>query len=277
MKKVFRKILQLFINKNKSVAIIEKLASIYSIDLRLLYYKQQGILKYQNETVSGEKYFINEHLTPIINEDSIIFDVGANIGNYVYSLLESTNSKNIFCFEPNPYAYKMLTNSIQENIRVQAFNIGMGDHEHNTQMYLYEHAKETELGSLFESVITDIHKVKETSSVDIRINTIDNFCRQHSIDRIDFLKIDTEGYEFMVLKGAMQMIRERKIKLIQFEFNEMNVASRVFLKDFFTLLPDYAIYRLDTNRLIHLPFYESFDEVFQYQNFIAKLNPLTRN
>ena len=83
------------------------------------------------------------------------------------------------------------------------------------------------------------------------------------------LKIDTEGYESEVLKGASRMISNELIDIIQLEFNEMNVISKVFLKDFYNMLPGYNFFRLDSNRLIALNNYNPANEIFLFQNIVA--------
>lgn len=50
------------------------------------------------------------------------------------------------------------------------------------------------------------------------INTVDEYCKQKGIQEIDFLKIDTEGYDFRVLLGAKEIIDNKKVKYIQFEY-----------------------------------------------------------
>ncbi len=65
------------------------------------------------------------------------------------------------------------------------------------------------------------------------------------------------------------MLSNGKIEVIQFEFNEMNVVSRTFLKDFYDILSNYDLCRLDSNKLIPLFKYESKNEIFQFQNFLA--------
>lgn len=88
---------------------------------------------------------------------------------------------------------------------------------------------------------------------------------------IHFIKIDTEGHELEGLKGALYAIRTRGVRAVQFEFNEMNVISRVFLKDFYDLLGDeWDFFRLDTRKLVSLGSrYDSANEIFKFQNLVA--------
>ena len=66
------------------------------------------------------------------------------------------------------------------------------------------------------------------------------------------------------------MLEAGRIAVIQFEFNEMNVVSRVFMKDFLAILPNYRIFRLLPEGAIQFAVYDpTFMEVFAYQNIVA--------
>ncbi len=97
-------------------------------------------------------------------------------------------------------------------------------------------------------------------------------CQRKKIKEVKFLKIDTEGNELNVLLGAAQLLKEKRIETIQFEFNEMNTVSRVFFRDFQELLPDHAFYRLLPAGLLPLEKNSPMtNEIFGYQNIIATL------
>jgi hypothetical protein len=90
------------------------------------------------------------------------------------------------------------------------------------------------------------------------------------VTQIGLLKIDTEGHEMAVLMGASRLLKRGGIDFIQFEFNEMNVFSRVFMRDFFDLLPGYTFHRLLPETAIKLASYDPvFMEVFAYQNLVC--------
>ena len=84
------------------------------------------------------------------------------------------------------------------------------------------------------------------------------------------LKIDVEGHEFNVLKGAEKLLSSNSVRYIQFEFSEFNMESGVFLRDFFNMLtPRYRIYRILRRGLAPLNTYNTYQEVFKTTNYLA--------
>lgn len=272
-KTIFLKIIRFVLNKTirlenlkKSIVFVARLAN---INLLHLAYNNMGILKYWNDTVSGEIFVINHIISKIITDhDLILFDIGANIGDYSKKLREQYPNAEIYAFEPNPYTYKVLKKSIN-SLRINGYNLGLGSVIEKKKIYTYAKDTESQHASLYKEVLTDIHHSDETIESDLQTTTLDQFCKEKNITIIDFIKIDTEGHEFEILQGAKQLLKNNAIKVIQFEFNEMNIVSRVFLKDFYDFLDNYLIYRLDSHRLIPLFAYSSDNEIFKYQNFLA--------
>ena len=82
-----------------------------------------------------------------------------------------------------------------------------------------------------QSHIKERNKFKlEEKKIEVEMITLDNFCENYKIDNIDFLKIDTQGYEKFVLEGAQNLLKNRKIKIIKLEmiFSEIYEKSASF-------------------------------------------------
>ena len=96
-----------------------------------------------------------------------------------------------------------------------------------------------------------------TVSHTVETTTIDTYMAQAEIDAIDLLKIDTEGFDINVLRGAKDALRRGAIKAIQFEFIPADIAMRVTMRDFFEVLQGYRLFRLCLNGgVMPLPRYD---------------------
>ena len=100
--------------------------------------------------------------------------------------------------------------------------------------------------------------------------TLSSFFAANNIYEVKLLKIDVEGHELPVLKGLGSHLSNGSVKAIHFEFNEMNVFSRAFFRDFVQLLSSYDLYRLLPNDMLPLKNYKPYLlEIFAYQNIVA--------
>jgi FkbM family methyltransferase len=228
-----------------------------------------GILNYKNDIVSGERHFLRTYLSP--RKRPTVVDVGANEGLFASAALAVNGSARVFAFEPHPLTYSRLALRSAGIESLTVVNAACGSAP--GQLLLYDYAGSTGTGhaSLHAGVIKELHQGASTHYT-VDVIDLDKFATDQEIAFIDLLKIDTEGHELEVLKGAKNLLREHRIRAIQFEFNEMNIVSRVFFKDFCDLLPNYKFYRLLRNGLGALdPYSPLWCEWFAFQNVIALL------
>ena len=235
--------------------------------LFLLSLRGLGVLNYENDRVSGEDWFLN-HLA---KKDAFltIFDVGANKGRYSQSVRTVYPNSKVYAFEPHPTTFQVLK-VVAEKYNFVPLNLGCSDVAGTFELYDYsQESNGSEHASLYRDVIEQTHKAP-AKSWQIALTTVDDFVEQHNINKIDLLKIDTEGNEFRVLRGAQALINAGRITNIHFEFNEMNVISRVFFKDFYEELPQYAFYRMLPDGVVPLKSYDPLSqEIFAFQNIVA--------
>ncbi|MCP4393078.1 MAG: FkbM family methyltransferase [Alphaproteobacteria bacterium] len=225
-----------------------------------------GVLNYGDD-VSGEIEFLNMAFQDV--ESPLVLDVGANVGEYAQTVLNVCPSAKIFAFEPQPKSYEGLSKRA-EVLNFNAVNAGCGNENKKMMLYDLADAEGSELASLFEGVITENHK-RESVSREVDIIRLEDFLDGIGANGVYFVKIDTEGYEYEVLLGLGKYLTEKRIAIIQFEFNEMNVYSRRFFKDFYDLLSkDYSISRIKNGGLIPIKEYNPLlCELFTYQNIVC--------
>lgn len=184
--------------------------------------------KEKKESIKENESIINrEKVTPsdyIYNRikgisKPIIFDVGANVGETTNEYFRLYNQAIIYAFEPDKKSFGLL--SKDERI-YKVSNFALGDKNSVEKIYINKHPATHSLlvphkeGKLNTDNYDDLDcvKVEET-----QVLTLDCFCQTNQINKINILKIDTQGYDHKVLLGAKNMISSQSIDFIYFEAN----------------------------------------------------------
>lgn len=196
----------------------------------------------------------------------IVFDVGANVGEYAAMALSSlANRLHLYCFEPSCAAFARLQQRLGMHPNVSLHNFAFGRVPGKAP--LFADTPGSELSSLFPRRLLHA-SIDLDRSEEVEVRTLDEFCETEAIHHIHLLKLDTECSEWDILQGAQGLIESKRIDIIQFEFG--GVDARVFLQDFFLLLDgDYRIYRIVRDGLSPIDRYSERYEIFQTCNYVA--------
>ena len=224
---------------------------VLSLALNAKGYKNYGSFK-----KTGEKNFINK----INNDLFFCIDIGANVGKYTNLLLAETKSK-IISFEPLPLAFKDLQKIEQNNSeRLKVYNYALGEKDETLELN-YSNEKSEKASFLENLNELSFYDFKNNQKIKTKVYCLDTFFSNNPnlfSKNIDLVKIDTEGFEFEVLKGAKNMLEQNPPKYIQIEFNWHQLFKNNTLLSFHKLLDNYDAYRIlpldgsiikiDTNR-----------------------------
>lgn len=184
-----------------------------------------------------KEYFLHKEFVP--RRDWIVMDIGAYVG--IFSLYASRavgNKGLVISFEPNPLAYYWLVNNIKLNKanNIVAFPVALGDVCGKMQLYV---AKENiEASSLIAEHVLQNPAGRYTISEKfcVPITTLDQFleenehCMGKLVKNLDLVKIDVEGYELKVLKGAEKTLKEGLIRRLVIEVHVDQVSTEDVIK-----------------------------------------------
>lgn len=196
----------------------------------------------------------------------VLFDVGANRGDWTLMARKHLPRSAVHCFEIAPAMHPLLDRAVKGlNPPVIINHLGLLDHSGTVKLNFC--VDNDYVSSVIESPVP----VKSVQ-VDVPVQTGDAYAESRSVSRIDFLKLDVEGAENLVLKGFSKMLGAGAIRIIQFEYGKGNIMSGFLLKDFYRLLEPfgYAIGKIYPNG-VDFQDYSSFDENFVGPNFLAVL------
>lgn len=213
---------------------------------------------------SGEASILND-LVNELPENPIIFDVGANCGQYIDLLSEKACRKKIqiHVFEPDHNCFQILEQRFRRERNIVINNFAIGDKVGTAK--LFSGAKASVNATLVES------EENELQSTQVEVQTIDQYCGVMNVERIDFLKVDTEGFEINVLKGAKEMIRKGAIHRIQLEHGSLHsIIMGASLYKYSQLLVNYDIYHIKQDGLYKLDV-TPINEIYYNSNYFFKL------
>ncbi len=198
----------------------------------------------------------------------IIFDVGANVGGYAKLLSEQFPKGTIHAFEPSKLTFQKLTSNLASHPNIIPNNFGLSNVPSN--QLLYSNYDTSGFASVYKRNL-DHYGIEMGQSEEITLSTIDQYCAAANIDHIHFLKLDIEGHEVSALTGGAQMLNEKRVDFIQFEFGGCNIDSRTYFRDFYLMLKDnYRIYRIIKNGLAEITEYKETNELFVNTNYLAE-------
>ena len=206
----------------------------------------------------------------------IIFDVGANVGDYsnaAFELFSKKYSPIIHTFEPSQRTFEKLKQHITINT-INIYNIGLSYKEDVFTLYSSSHESLSGLSSVYKRDLSH-HDINFDATEEVKMTTLDIFCTKNNIKEIDLLKLDIEGNELNALNGGLEMLKNKKINFIQFEFGGTDIDSKTFFRDFYNLLKgNYKIYRIVKDGIFEIRDYNEHREIFGSINFLAELKQL---
>jgi FkbM family methyltransferase len=144
-----------------------------------------------------------------IQDHSVFFDVGANIGSIGIPVVKTIAGVVYHCFEASPDTFGYLQRNIEANqIKAYKASNNLVHHSSGTSCRFYVSALHGK-NSLAPTYSSDY--------VEVQSVTIDDYCKENKVSRIDWLKVDVQGFELFVFQGAENMLRKKMIKNILFE------------------------------------------------------------
>ncbi|MEM7162579.1 MAG: FkbM family methyltransferase [Bacteroidota bacterium] len=169
----------------------------------------------------------------MIGQNDCILDIGANTG--LYSLIAASKSASckVIAFEPNPINTERLKKNIHlnslKNIEIEKYALGEDDGEIDFFV-----PKDNEISDT-SSAVKEFSELtyggrKEWKPIKIEQLSIDSYIERKKLEKVSFIKIDVEGYELFVLKGAQHTIRTYQPNLLVEVF--LNEENRAFFSNF---------------------------------------------
>jgi FkbM family methyltransferase len=212
-----------------------KTNQIYTTGKKLIE-KITGFTLYRKSTPWGVSLF-NDIDRLLVNwQPEIVFDIGANKGQTAIAFNKKWPKAKIFSFEPVSDTFEELQANTSKVSNVESFNLAMGSECGQGSIKLFGKSS-----SNLASLDSRFTKKPDSNYETVTITTVNDFCNNKSISKINLLKIDTEGHDLEVLKGSIGLLKKNKIDTIFVEFSMRTTPGKVTLCEIYDFLKDYKM------------------------------------
>lgn len=202
---------------------------------------------FQDTIPLPERLYAEHCLVNANGQSAIAVDIGANVG--LFTLFLASKGCLVHAFEPIPATFCRLKNNVKYSnfLDVARLNcLAVGNGPGLVTFQVWENAPATNRMILYEKASTEsIASTQVVATV-----SLDDYCDNQRIDQISFLKIDVEGMEPLVIKGAYNLLKQRKISSALIEICPVNLHSVGFTcSDLFKELESlpYSLFILNEN------------------------------
>lgn len=198
-----------------------------------------------------------------------VADVGANVGRWSDSMLGAACEAGremdlrLHAFEPNAQAFDRLAQAL-DGRRASLSRTALSDRAGTSLLHVV--APAAGRNSLYP-----VPGTRESASESVVTITLDSYAERSGVARFALVKIDAEGHDLAVLRGAGALLAEHRIAVAQFEYNHCWVFARTFLRDAFEfLLPfGYQVGKLTPRGVEFYPCWDPDLETFVAGNYLA--------
>lgn len=194
-----------------------------------------------------------------------VLDVGANVGKWALMAEASLSSATIYALEAVPPTAAQLRETTSGHTRIRPFDLGLAAHS-GSMVLNYDSAAST------HATVTGYPQKGKAQPVECAVVTGDDFLARQGLTSVDFLKLDVEGAEHLVLRGLQGSLQAQRIRMIQFEYGRVNILTHFLLRDFYELFHSYgyAVGKIYPD-FVDFREYDLTDEDFLGPNYLACL------
>jgi FkbM family methyltransferase len=186
---------------------------------------------------------VREVIDAFLQDDGTFIDVGANIGPHTLFIAASRKKSKVLAFEPHPEIFRQLQLNISLNNlpNVEARQLAVGDTQSTVILFAQELSA---YNRGLSSVVSNYDLDGTERAIHVPQITLDSFVESNSFPKISVIKIDTQGSELSVLKGAHDVIsHDKPVIIFEFVSDYLNNPPAEF-DEIKNLLTDYEILAL---------------------------------
>ena len=152
-----------------------------------------------------------------IKKNDLIIDVGGHVGESIDRFLKLEKNVTIHSFEPDNVSYQEMFKKYKKFNNIRLNNLALGSKKSTKIFYINNDSQTSSFYRVNNKFKFENKKFKTVKTKKISVESLDNYCNKNKIKKINFLKLDCQGWEKEILFGAKNLLKNQCIKKIQIE------------------------------------------------------------
>lgn len=207
---------------------------------------------YENRSFEASVEFDSElnHIRKQVRTGDVVVDIGSNIGFYALALSKIVgDTGKVICFEPGPVSYALLSRNVYANIlngnlpnNLVLVNKAVSDSTHSMNLFLCPTGESDNQVHAEETYYFEGDPLEKRIKWEVLATSLDNHFSSQEASKIRYIKVDTQGHEFYVLKGMSNILSSNKDIQLTVEYAPYLKAWENFTPlDFYKLIKSYEL------------------------------------
>lgn len=190
-------------------------------------------------TYSLTSYFMVKDLVRQGIKPATVIDIGANIGQFAVASAKLFDALKIYSFEPLPQCSSDLQRHVSKLGNVKVFAVALGEQHGEAAFHINQHAHSSSILPLSQAHKDSFPEANEVGTVMVPLARLDEVLIESDIIRPSLLKLDVQGYEVNVLRGAEKLLPSIDFVILEASFKPLYEGERLFL-EIVDIMADYG-------------------------------------
>lgn len=183
--------------------------------------------------ITWPKFSISSYkiISRLVNQDILpntVIDVGGNLGQFTIASAKLFKDPLIFTFEPMPKCAEKISQFSKKIKNLSVFPIAIGESPGQVSFQVNSHIQASSILPLASSHLSSFPDAKEIEVIEVEVKTLDSVLAEHEFKSPVLLKIDTQGYEANVIRGASKTLKRVDYVLLEVSFKELFRGEMLF-------------------------------------------------
>ena len=168
-----------------------------------------------------------------------VIDVGANVGQFAVASAKLFSDVTVYSFEPNPDCVAALRKNVSSLDNVVVYPVALGDEERELAFHVNSHSHSSSFLPLAKGHVSAFPDAREVGTIQVKLSTLDKVFADIELHGPVLLKLDVQGYEAQVLRGAVDTLKRVDYVVLEASFKPMYQGEMLFM-DMIRLMENFG-------------------------------------